>query len=75
MEVQELVCLPGQVLTYRGPAPLALVQRPTSCNDVGVVAWVMTLKTPECPQGRQVRQLWSLLVGVCVGARALLLVC
>jgi acetyl-CoA carboxylase/biotin carboxylase 1 len=23
-------------------------------NDVGIVAWVMTLRTPECPQGRQV---------------------
>ena len=31
------------------PTPSLLLQ-----NDVGIVAWVMTLRTPECPQGRQV---------------------
>ena len=35
--------------------PLAPVSRPIGCNDVGIVAWTMTLKTPECPTGRRVR--------------------
>lgn len=33
---------------------LARVQRGPGLNDVGMVAWHMTLKTPECQQGRQV---------------------
>lgn len=28
--------------------------RPISQNSVGVVAWILTLRTPECPHGRQV---------------------
>jgi hypothetical protein len=35
------------------PAPLSLLSLLPQ-NDVGIVAWVMTLRTPECPQGRQV---------------------
>ena len=31
------------------------MQRGPGLNDVGMVAWHMTLKTPECQQGRQVR--------------------
>ena len=34
--------------------PLAPVSRPIGRNDVGIVAWTMTLKTPECPTGRRV---------------------
>jgi hypothetical protein len=33
---------------------LVRVQRGPGLNDVGMVAWHMTLKTPECQQGRQV---------------------
>ncbi|KAL4426359.1 hypothetical protein ABPG77_004653 [Micractinium sp. CCAP 211/92] len=53
LEVQELVAAAGA--SYRQPPiPLTPVTRPASQNDVGVVAWVWTLRTPECPQGRQV---------------------
>ncbi|PRW58200.1 acetyl- carboxylase 1-like isoform A [Chlorella sorokiniana] len=53
LEVQELVAPPGA--SYRSASiPLTPVTRPASQNEVGVVAWVMTLRTPECPQGRQV---------------------
>jgi hypothetical protein len=34
-------------------AQLKQVVRPFGQNDVGVVAWVLTLKTPEWPHGRQ----------------------
>lgn len=40
--------------TYAQPAAMVHVDRPAGQNDVGVVAWLLTLKTPECPQGRQV---------------------
>jgi len=30
------------------------VNRPMGQNDVGMVAWLITLRTPECPNGRQV---------------------
>ena len=30
------------------------VTRPIGSNDVGVVVWVMTLRTPEWPHGRQI---------------------
>jgi len=33
---------------------LQRVQRGPGENDIGMVAWHMTLKTPECQQGRQV---------------------
>ncbi|KFM26391.1 Acetyl-CoA carboxylase [Auxenochlorella protothecoides] len=36
-----------------GSGRISLVQRPPSRNDVGVVAWLLTLRTPECPRGRQ----------------------
>lgn len=29
--------------------------RAVGCNDVGIVAWTLTLRSPECPAGRQVR--------------------
>lgn len=51
--MQELVAPPGA--SYRAPViPLTPVSRPAAQNDVGIVAWVMNLRTPECPQGRQV---------------------
>jgi len=37
---------------------LVRVQRGPGLNDVGMVAWHITLKTPECQQGRQVRRTW-----------------
>ena len=40
--------------TFARPAPLAPVARPPGQNDVGIVAWLLTLRTPECPQGRQI---------------------
>ena len=43
-----------QPASFRCPGVLQRVQRPTGSNDVGMVAWHMTLRTPECPQGRQV---------------------
>jgi hypothetical protein len=50
VEVQELVALerpPGHWSVQR-------IERDIGENDVGIVSWLMTLKTPECPQGRQV---------------------
>lgn len=40
--------------TYARPAAVYQVDRGAGQNDVGIVAWLLTLKTPECPQGRQV---------------------
>lgn len=52
LEVQELVAPPGA--SYRTPSiPLVPTSRPPARNDVGIVAWVMTARSPECPQGRQ----------------------
>jgi hypothetical protein len=53
VEVEELVMAPGG--TYQRPAPLVPVTRPVGQNDVGVLAWQLTMRTPECPQGRKVR--------------------
>ena len=53
MEVEELVMPPGG--THQHPKPLVAVSRPVGQNDVGMIAWTLTLKTPECPQGRKVR--------------------
>ncbi len=39
---------------FRQAGSLQLTQRPIGCNTVGVVAWLMLLRTPECPDGRQV---------------------
>ena len=35
------------------PVQMVPIDRPSGQNDVGIVAWLLTLKTPECPQGRQ----------------------
>lgn len=52
MEAEELV-MPKEG-TYARPATVTQVDRGAGQNDVGIVAWLLTLKTPECPQGRQV---------------------
>ena len=52
VEAQEMV------LSSRGQPSqriaLKPVTRPIGQNDVGIVAWTMTLKSPECPTGRRV---------------------
>ena len=53
VEVEELVMAPGG--TYQRPTPMVPVTRPVGQNDVGVLAWQLTLRTPECPQGRKAR--------------------
>ena len=53
VEAEELV-MPKEG-TYARPAAVTQVDRSPGQNDVGIVAWLLTLKTPECPQGRQVR--------------------
>ena len=40
--------------SFRSPGSVQLVDRPMGRNTVGVVAWLLLLRTPECPQGRQV---------------------
>lgn len=52
VETQELVMGPDG--SFRLPAALRPLQRPMGQNDVGIVAWHMVLRTPECPEGRQV---------------------
>ena len=54
VEVHELIPAPGAELTFRHKTPLVVSTRLMSENTVGVVAWVLTLRTPEYPQGRQV---------------------
>eukprot|EP00887_Chlorella_sp_A99_P005434 scaffold1.g5434.t1 len=61
LEAQELVAAAGGGAgggfgpsAFRRRIALAAVARPPAQNDVGVVAWVLTLRTPECPGGRQV---------------------
>ena len=44
--------------THQAPKPLVPVNRPVGQNDVGMVAWTLTMKTPECPQGRKVSGPW-----------------
>ncbi len=52
MDVEELVMPAGG--THQHPKPMVPVNRPVGQNDVGMIAWVLTLRTPECPQGRKV---------------------
>lgn len=52
VEAEELV-MPKEG-SYARPAAVYQVDRGAGQNDVGIVAWLLTLKTPECPQGRQV---------------------
>ena len=39
---------------FRSAGKVHLVQRAIGQNTVGVVAWLLLLRTPECPDGRQV---------------------
>jgi acetyl-CoA carboxylase/biotin carboxylase 1 len=41
-------------LSFRNPPKLTLHRGEENRKTVGVVAWVMTLRTPEYPQGRQI---------------------
>lgn len=52
METQELV-MPADA-GFRVPCTLELTSRAMGRNTVGVVSWLMLLRTPECPDGRQV---------------------
>jgi hypothetical protein len=51
--VQELCASPAK--DARVPWAVAPVERPIGGNDVGIVAWRLALRTPECPGGREVR--------------------
>ena len=51
--VQELCAVPTE--DARAPWAVAPVDRPIGGNDVGIVAWRLALRTPECPGGREVR--------------------
>lgn len=70
MDVQELVMVKGG--TFREAADMEVVSREVGQNDVGIVAWLITLKTPECPAGRQVSpQTFSFdILKLCVHLRA-----
>ena len=50
VEAEELVLAPG--CHYREPCRLQPVRRRIGQNDCGMVASVMTLRTPEVPQVR-----------------------
>ena len=52
VEEQELVMV--QHGTFKRAAAMVPVQRRVGQNDVGIVAWELSLRTPECPQGRKV---------------------
>ncbi len=56
MEVQELEAVVPAAGGLHAVWPVRPVSRPVGENDVGIVAWQLTLKSPECPQGRQVIQ-------------------
>ena len=52
VEEQELVMAADG--TFGSAAPMLPINRPVGQNDVGIVSWLLTLRTPECPQGRKV---------------------
>ena len=55
MEAQELEAVePGDNHRPQAAWHMRPVSRPVGENSVGVVAWQLTLKSPECTQGRQV---------------------
>ena len=54
VEAEELVPKDGADLSFRVSTPLVPLNRPPNLNKVGVVAWLMTLNTPEYPMGRQI---------------------
>jgi hypothetical protein len=51
--LQELCAAPTE--DARAPWTVTTVDRPIGGNDVGIVAWRLALRTPECPGGREVR--------------------
>lgn len=53
MGLQELCAAPTE--DARAPWAVAPVERPIGGNDVGIVAWRLALRTPECSGGREVR--------------------
>ncbi|KAK9805253.1 hypothetical protein WJX72_008860 [[Myrmecia] bisecta] len=52
VRVQELVM--AKEGTFRRPGRMGPLTRPVGQNEVGIVAWQMTMRTPECPLGRQI---------------------
>jgi hypothetical protein len=55
VEALELKLPANQEHDFRANAlKLERVEREPGLNTTGMVAWMMNLKTPECPQGRQV---------------------
>jgi acetyl-CoA carboxylase/biotin carboxylase 1 len=47
-------CLPkGWTVNEADEAVLVPLLRPHGSNDIGMVAWLITMKTPECKSGRQ----------------------
>ena len=58
VEAEELIMV-HQGGTMRS-TQMVPVDRPSGQNDVGIVAWLLTLKTPECTQGRQASSCLSL---------------
>ncbi len=52
--------------THQAPKPMVPVNRPVGQNDVGMIAWVLTLRTPECPQGRKVQAPFCLVLPKCL---------
>ncbi len=56
MEAQELEAVePANSHRSHAAWQMPPVSRAIGGNSIGVVAWQLTLKSPECPQGRQVR--------------------
>jgi len=43
----------AQELVLDSNGQIGLVDRPPGSNDVGMVAWLLTMRTPEYPQGRE----------------------
>ena len=63
VEVQELEALePANGHRQHAAWHMQAVSRPVGENSVGIVAWQLTLKSPECPQGRQVRTARSMIM-------------
>ena len=54
VDTEELVPKSGFELSFQSNTPLVPLKRPPNQNKVGMVAWLMTLHTPEYPMGRQI---------------------
>lgn len=54
VEAQEMVVPAEAAAAFASPPPMLPISRPVGANDCGVVAWVLTLRTPECPAGRRI---------------------